>query len=66
MLKSFAKKFKLLWPSTEYIAGKLAESIPSLSNFTPMPGIIDGLLVMTGPAVDKRTKPVSAPLNIPV
>ena len=66
MLKSLAKKFKLSWPSTEYIAGKLAESIPSLSNFTPMPGSIIGELVMTGPAVDKRTNPVSAPLNMPV
>ena len=66
MLKSLAKKFKLFWPSTEYIAGKFAESIPSLSSFTPMPGINNGELVRTGPAVDKRTKPVSAPLNIPV
>ena len=66
MLKSLAKKFKLFWPSTEYIAGKFAESIPSLSSFTPMPGINNGELVRTGPAVDKRTKPVSAPSNMPV
>ena len=66
LLKSLAKKFKLSYPSTEYIAGKLAESMTSLSSFTPMPGIIKGLLVKTGAAVEKRTKPVSPPLNMPV
>ena len=41
MVKSFLKKFHESWPFTEYMATKLAESIPSLRNLSPMPGAVE-------------------------
>ena len=43
--KSFLKKFHDSCPSTEYMATRLAESIPSLKNLRPIPGAVLSLLV---------------------
>ena len=64
--KSFSKKFRQFWPSIEGIATTFAESKPSLSSLMARAGIINGVYLSTGAATDKRMKPVSPPLNIPV
>jgi len=38
--KSFLKKFQLSYPSTPNMATKLAESMPSRKNLSPIPGVV--------------------------
>jgi hypothetical protein len=59
--KSFLKKFHESWPSTEYIATRLAESIPSLKNLSPRPGARLSTFGFGSAATESLTTPWSAP-----
>ena len=77
--KSFLKKFHDSCPSTEYMATRFAESIPSLKNLRPIPGAVLSLLVSGSNAKESLGKdalvveetethlasPCCAPLKIP-
>lgn len=63
VLKSSEKKFQSsCWPLTLFIETKFAESIPSLKNFKPIPGVSGCFPSAVGCAADDNlTIPESAP-----
>ena len=64
VLKSSAKKFQFPgYPLTPFIATKFPESILSLRNLRPIPGVRGALKSVAdgGAADEKRTSPDSAP-----
>lgn len=66
MLKSFLKKLNESWPSTEYMATREAESIPSLKNLSPRPGASNYSFGLGSAAAESLTIPWSLPVKIPV
>ncbi len=65
-VKSFLKKLNESWPSTEYIATRDAESIPSLKNLRPKPGASNYSFEFGSAATESLTTPWSPPVKIPV
>ena len=66
VVKSFRKKFQESCPLTENMATRLAESIPSLRNFNPMPGAVPGLGGAGSLAWESLAYPLVAPWKMPV